>query len=147
MSSNQQQSSSSIEHAPAPILQQMAIFAGILFVSSLISPLFPEKFPVPTPVIGLILLYVLLASHIIQLYQVEKLADFLISIIAFLFVPSGIQMATSLNVFTDDGPLAGVMLIITIVMATIILLVVIAYTTACIMWISRKVFHRRTDLS
>lgn len=73
MASNQQAAKTSeVEHEPAPILQQMAIFATVLFVSSLISPLFPKSFPVPTPVIGLVLMYVLLASHIIKLYQVEK---------------------------------------------------------------------------
>ncbi|KRM75431.1 CidA/LrgA family protein [Secundilactobacillus collinoides] len=147
MASNQQSAKTTeAEHEPAPILQQMAIFACVLFVSSLISPLFPASFPVPTPVIGLVLMYVLLASHAIKLYQVEKMADFLISLIAFLFVPSGVQMANSLNVFTDDGALTGVMLIVVIVLATIILLVVIAYTTACFMWISRKVFHKSTDV-
>ncbi|GAX00922.1 CidA/LrgA family protein [Secundilactobacillus silagei] len=147
MASNQEATkTAATEHEPAPILQQMGIFAGVLFVSSLISPLFPKSFPVPTPVIGLILMYVLLASHIIKLYQVEKMADFLISLIAFLFVPSGIQMANSLNVFTDDGALTGVMLIVTIILATVILLVVIAYTTAGFMAISRKVFHKTTDI-
>lgn len=135
-----------VEHEPAPILQQMGIFAGVLFVSSLISPLFPASFPVPTPVIGLVLMYVLLASHIIKLYQVEKMADFLISLIAFLFVPSGVQMANSLNVFTDGGAMSGVMLIVTIIVATIILLVVVAYTTAGFMAISRNVFHKSTDV-
>lgn len=32
----------------APILIQMEIFAGVLFVASLISALFPKNFPVPT---------------------------------------------------------------------------------------------------
>lgn len=74
------------------------------------------------------------------------MADFLISLIAFLFVPSGIQMANSLNVFTDGGAMTGVMLIVTIILATIILLVVVAYTTAGFMAISRKVFHKSTDV-
>jgi len=147
MASNQEATKTApAEHEPAPILQQMGIFAGVLFVSSLISPLFPKSFPVPTPVIGLVLMYVLLASHIVKLYQVEKMADFLISLIAFLFVPSGIQMANSLNVFTDNGALSGVMLIVTIILATVILLVVIAYTTSGFMAISRKVFHKTTDI-
>lgn len=146
MASNQATKTEGTEHEAAPILQQMCIFATVLFVSSLISPLFPKSFPVPTPVIGLVLMYVLLASHIIKLYQVEKMADFLISLIAFLFVPSGVQMANSLNVFTDDGAMTGVMLIVTIILATIILLVVIAYTTAGFMAISRKVFHKSTDV-
>ena len=54
MASNQKATKTEgAEHEPAPILQQMGIFACILFVSSLISPLFPKSFPVPTPVISL----------------------------------------------------------------------------------------------
>lgn len=147
MSDKQQNAESTKSvHEPAPILYQIAIFTGVLFVSSLISPLFPDSFPVPTPVIGLVLMYVLLATHIIKLYQVEKLADFLIGIIAFLFVPSGIQMANSLSVFTNDGIWSGVMLIITIILATIIMLIVTAYSTAVLMAISRKVFHKSTEV-
>ncbi|XOQ61976.1 MAG: hypothetical protein ACFWTW_07385 [Lentilactobacillus parabuchneri] len=80
------------ETKDAPILVQMGIFAGVLFVSSLISPLFPPTFPVPTPVIGLVLLYLLLTFHIVKVEWVDKFATFMIGMIAFLFVPSGIQL-------------------------------------------------------
>ncbi|MFC6207635.1 MULTISPECIES: CidA/LrgA family protein [Levilactobacillus] len=126
----------------SPILIQMGIFAAILFVSSLISPLFPASFPVPTPVVGLILLYVLLATHIVKLRNVEKFGDFLISLIAFLFVPSGIQLAASLKVLQAEG----VKIIIVVIIATIVMLVVIAYTTAGFIWIRKHVFHGNTDI-
>lgn len=87
----------------APILVQMGIFAAILFVSQLISNLFPKSFVVPTPLIGMILLYILLACHIVKLEQVEKFGDFMISLIAFLFVPSGIQLAGSLGLMKKKG--------------------------------------------
>lgn len=110
----------------APILVQMGIFAAILFVSQLISDLFPKSFVVPTPLIGMILLYVLLATHIVKLEQVEKFGDFMISLIAFLFVPSGIQLAGSLGLMKKEG----LQDVIVIIIATIILLVVIAYVGA-----------------
>ena len=61
------------EKQASPILIQMGIFAAILFVSSLISPLFPATFPVPTPVIGLVILYILLATHIVKLRKRRKI--------------------------------------------------------------------------
>lgn len=128
---------------PTPILIQMGIFAAILFVSSLIAPLFPASFPVPTPVIGLVLLYVLLATHIIKLRNVEKFGDFMISLIAFLFVPSGIQLAANLDILRTEG----VKLVIVITISTIVLLVVVAATTAGFIWISKHVFHRNTDVT
>ena len=125
--------------AAAPILVQMGIFAAILFISQLISDLFPKSFVVPTPLIGMILLYILLASHIVKLEQVEKLGDFMISLIAFLFVPSGIQLAGSLDLMKKEG-LQDVFVII---ISTIILLAVIAYVGAFFIGLHHKLF--KTD--
>ncbi len=131
------------EEKPAsPILIQMGIFAAILFVSSLISPLFPASFPVPTPVIGLVILYALLASHIVKLRNVEKFGDFMISLIAFLFVPSGIQLAASLDILKTQG----VQIVVVVLIATIVLLVVVAYTAAFLIRIRKNVFHRNVDV-
>ncbi|MCH4124060.1 MAG: CidA/LrgA family protein [Levilactobacillus sp.] len=130
------------EEQASPILIQMGIFAAILFVSSLISPLFPATFPVPTPVIGLVILYILLATHIVKLRNVEKFGDFMISLIAFLFVPSGIQLAASLDILKAQG----VQLVVVILIATIVLLVVVAYTTAGFIWLRKNVFHRDVNV-
>ena len=90
------------EKKAAPILVQMGIFAAILFVSALISSLFPKSFVVPTPLIGMIILYILLATHIVKLEQVEKFGDLMISLIAFMFVPSGVQLAGSLDLMKRE---------------------------------------------
>lgn len=127
----------------APILVQMGIFAAILFVSQLISNLFPKSFVVPTPLfvvptplIGMILLYILLACHIVKLEQVEKFGDFMISLIAFLFVPSGIQLAGSLGLMKKEG----LQDVIVIIISTIILLAVIAYVGAFFIGVHHKLF-------
>lgn len=136
------QTETTAEEKPSPIIVQMAIFAAVLFVSSLISPLFPPSFPVPTPVIGLIILYLLLASHIVKLRNVEKFGDFMISLIAFLFVPSGIQLAASLDILKAQG----IQIVSVVLIATIVMLVVVAYTTAGMIWIRKHVFHRSADV-
>ena len=82
-----------------------------------------EKKAAPTPLIGMVLLYILLAAHIVKLEQVEKFGDFMISLIAFLFVPSGVQLAGSLGLMRKEG----LQDICVIIISTIILLVVIAY--------------------
>ena len=116
------------EKKAAPILVQMGIFAAILFVSALISSLFPKSFVVPTPLIGMIILYILLATHIVKLEQVEKFGDLMISLIAFMFVPSGVQLAGSLDLMKREG----LQDIIVSVLATIIILVVIGYVGALV---------------
>lgn len=130
------------EEQASPILIQMGIFAAILFVSSLISPLFPATFPVPTPVIGLVILYILLATHIVKLRNVEKFGDFMISLIAFLFVPSGIQLAANLDILKAEG----VQIVIVALISTIVLLVVVAYTTAGFIWLRKNFFHRDVNV-
>lgn len=119
----------------APILVQMFIYAAILFVAQVISDLIPQSFPVPTPVIGLVLLYLLLTCHVIKVEWVDSFGSALISLIGFMFVPSGISLAANLKIMQKQG----VQLIIVIIVATIILLVVTAYTTRFFSWIVGKV--------
>lgn len=117
------------------IYVQMGIFAAILFVSQLISDLFPKSFVVPTSLIAMVLLYILLACHIVKLHQVAKFGDFMIGLIAFLFVPSGIQLAAHLDIMKKEG----LQDVIVIIISTIILLVVIAYIGALVMGIHHKI--------
>ena len=123
------------------IYVQMGIFAAILFVSQLISDLFPKSFVVPTPLIGMVLLYVLLACHIVKLHQVEKFGTFMIGLIAFLFVPSGIQLAAHLDIMRREG----IQDVSVIIISTIILLVVIAYIGALVMSIHHKITGNKKD--
>lgn len=123
------------------IYVQMGIFAAILFVSQLISDLFPKSFVVPTPLIGMVLLYVLLACHIVKLHQVEKFGTFMIGLIAFLFVPSGIQLAAHLDIMRREG----IQDVCVIIISTIILLVVIAYVGALVMSIHHKITGNKKD--
>ena len=129
------------EKKKTPILVQMAIFAAILFVSQIISQLFPANIVVPTPLIGMIILYILLATHIVKLEQVEKFGDFMIGLIAFLFVPSGIQLAGSLDLMKREG----LQDIIVVVISIIILLVVIAYVGAFFIRIHQKITRKKGD--
>lgn len=109
----------------APFLVQVAIYATILFISSIISSFFPKSFPVPTPVVGLILLYLLLTFKVIKLEWVDNFASYMISIIGFLFVPSGISLAGSLDIMKVQG----LQIVTIVVLSTIIMLVVTTYVT------------------
>ncbi|EGS38755.1 LrgA family protein [Limosilactobacillus oris F0423] len=111
-----------------PIIVQCGIYAIILFVAQLISSLFPASFSVPAPLIGMILLYILLSTHVIKLHQVEKLGDFMLGLIAFLFVPSGIQLAGSMQLMKTEG----VKDIVVSIIATLILLIIICFIEAAL---------------
>ena len=115
----------------APIMVQTLIYAIVLLISEIISNFIPKSFPLPTPMVGLILLYLLLTFHIIKVQWVDSLSAALISIIGFLFVPPGVAVAANLKIIETEG----VQLILVIVLSTVILLVVTTYTTRCFNWL------------
>ena len=67
------------------IYVQMGIFAAILFVSQLISDLFPKSFVVPTSLIAMVLLYILLAAHL-DIMKKEGLQDVIVIIISTIIL-------------------------------------------------------------
>ncbi|MBA1433753.1 CidA/LrgA family protein [Bombilactobacillus bombi] len=119
----------------APLLIQMLIYAAILFVSQFISDSMPKSFPLPTAVIGLVMLYLLLTFKVIKVEWVDSFGSAMISMIGFLFVPSGISLAGNLKIMRAEG----VQLVIVILIATVILLVVTAYTTRILNMIKSKI--------
>lgn len=121
----------------APFLMQAFVFALILFIAHYISSFISPYFLLPTPVAGMILLYVLLTCHIVKLEWVDDFAAAMISVIGFLFVPSGISMIADLKILQQEG----VQLILVILVSTIILLVVTAYTTQLLEWFTGLFHH------
>ncbi|KRL01667.1 CidA/LrgA family protein [Liquorilactobacillus capillatus] len=119
---------------PAPFLVQMGIYASILFVANVISSLAPASFPVPAPVIGMVLLYSLLSLHILKVEWVDSFGAILINLIGFLFVPSGISLAANLDIMKAEG----IQIVTVIIISTIILLLVTAYTTRFFIWLKKK---------
>ncbi|ABS24141.1 antiholin-like murein hydrolase modulator LrgA [Bacillus cytotoxicus] len=99
-------------------LSQAFIFSAIMLVSHMIASHLP--IPMPSSVIGLVILFSLLCLKIIKLEQVESLGTALTGIIGFLFVPSGISVINSLGVMGQYF----VQIITVIVVATVILLAV-----------------------
>ncbi|USS86970.1 CidA/LrgA family protein [Fructilactobacillus cliffordii] len=120
----------------APILVQMGIYAVILFVSYIISSLFPKNFPVPASVVGLVILYLLLTFHVIKPLHVEKVGNFLISILAFLFVPSGIQLAADLDIMKKSG----LQMVVMIFISTVVMLISVALVATVLIWLRNRFF-------
>lgn len=120
----------------APMFIQMSIYAAILLVSQVISELLPKTLPIPTTVIGLILMYILLCSHLIKVEWVDSLGSLLISMIGFMFVPSGISLAANLNIIKSEG----LQLVIVISLSTILMLIIVTYMTSLILLLKKLSF-------
>lgn len=64
-------------------------FSGELISKSL-------HLPIPSNIVGMILLFLLLTSNIIKVEKVEPLANFFLDHLAFFFIPASVGLMTSL---------------------------------------------------
>lgn len=72
------------------ILYQIAIIFSICFVSELISAVLPIF--IPAPLIALLLLFLLLETKILKIDNIKEKSDFLLSNMAFFFIPAGVKV-------------------------------------------------------
>ncbi|MCA1341112.1 CidA/LrgA family protein [Lactiplantibacillus pentosus] len=111
-------------------IKQIVIYGLILLASSLIANLANKlwpAFPMPTPLIGMIMLYLLLTFKAVKLEQVAGVSNFFVQFISLIFIPSGIALVTKLDVLKAEG----VQIVIVIIVSTLMLLLF----TAGIAWI------------
>ena len=70
------------------IIYQIAIIFSICWVSQVVEAFLPFAFP--ASVIGMILLFLLLASGVVRIEHIREKSDFLLSNMAFFFIPAGV---------------------------------------------------------
>lgn len=99
-------------------LFQFALIAIITFIGEILNFLIP--LPIPASIYGLIILFIALCTKRIRLNQVEKAADFFLTIMPVLFVPPAVGLMTKWPILKDS--LAG--LLITCLLSTIIVMAV-----------------------
>ncbi|WP_338210541.1 CidA/LrgA family protein [Lactiplantibacillus paraxiangfangensis] len=111
-------------------IRQIMIYGVILFASSLLSNLSSQlwpAFPMPTALIGMIMLYLLLTFKVVKLEHVSGVSNFFVQIISLIFIPSGIALVTKLDVLKAEG----LQIIVVIMISTLMLLLF----TAGIAWV------------
>jgi holin-like protein len=102
----------------ASFLIQALIFSVIMLVSEAISILVKPLMPLPSSVIGMVILFLLLCFKWIKLEQVEDMGNSLLDKIGFLFVPSGISVIQYIDVMKTSG----IQITLIIFITTIVLL-------------------------
>lgn len=135
MNNDKKEKNENKESSAPRMLVQWGIFGVILFFAQIISDLFPKSFVVPAPLMGMIILYILLVTHIVKLPMVEKAGDAMLSILPFLFIPSGIQLIDHMDIIKKEG----IKVFIIAIVSTIIILASIAYVGALVMNIHKKI--------
>ena len=72
------------------IIKQTGIIFTICWLSIIIQQILP--LPIPASVIGLILLFFCLLSRLLKVEHIQEKSDFLLSNMAFFFIPAGVGM-------------------------------------------------------
>lgn len=94
------------------IIIQIAIIFSICWVSQIIEALLPIAFP--ASVIGMVLLLLLL-TRVLRVDHIREKSDFLLSNMAFFFIPAGVSIINYFDVLASNLlPLLAVCVISTI---------------------------------
>lgn len=78
------------------IIYQIGIIFAVCWVSEILEALLPIDFP--ASVIGMVLLFALLSVGVLKVEHVREKSDFLLSNMAFFFVPAGVSIMNYFDV-------------------------------------------------
>ena len=82
------------------IIYQIGIIFTLCWASEIIEGLLPFSFP--ASVIGMILLFILLAFRVLKVEHIREKSDFLLSNMAFFFVPAGVSIINYFDVLKGN---------------------------------------------
>ena len=115
------------------IIIQIAIIFSICWISQTIEALLPIAFP--ASVIGMLLLLLLLMTRVLKVDHIREKSDFLLSNMAFFFIPAGVSIINYFDVLASSIlPLLAVCVI-----STVLTFVVTAWTVR----LTRRLMDRR----
>lgn len=114
------------------ILLQLLIIFAFLAIGELVVWL--TDVPIPSSIIGLLLLTAALHLKIVKLRQVEGVADFLVKNLGFFFVPAGIGVMVHFDLIAQQW--------MPIVVASVVSIVVVLGVTGWVHQICRRYFSR-----
>ncbi|MDY4182446.1 MAG: CidA/LrgA family protein [Pseudoflavonifractor sp.] len=110
------------------IMYQIAIIFSVCWISQVIEALLPFAFP--ASVIGMVLLFLLLCTGALRMEHIREKSDFLLSNMAFFFVPAGVSIINYADVLRSSA-----------VQLVIICLVTTVLTFGATAWSIRLTLH------
>ncbi len=93
------------------ILKELSIILGILFVSDLFQKF--TQVPVPSTVLGMLILLLLLISGIVKIKHIENISNFFMDHLTFLFVPSCVSVMAAWGLIKDKWLAISIITIVT----------------------------------
>ena len=82
------------------IIKQFGIIFTICWLSIIIQQILP--FPFPSSVIGLLLLLLCLLTGLLKVSHIQEKSDFLLSNMAFFFIPAGVGMMNYFDILKEN---------------------------------------------
>ena len=96
------------------IIYQIGIIFSLCWVSQIVEALLPIDFP--ASVIGMILLFALLVFRVLKVEHIREKSDFLLSNMAFFFIPAGVSVINYFDVLKSSVvPLVLICLLTTVI--------------------------------
>lgn len=117
------------------ILKQIGVIFGLCWISEIIVSYLPFAFP--SSVLALLLLFLLLLTGILKTEHIREKSDFLLTNMAFFFIPSGVRLINYFDVLKDN--------IIPVIIICIITTILTFAATAYSMKITIKLIERRKN--
>ncbi len=96
------------------IIKQTGIIFFLCWISVILESLLPFAFP--ASVIGMVLLLLCLLAGILKVEHIREKSDFLLSNMAFFFIPAGVNVINYLDILMENWlPLLAVCFLTTII--------------------------------
>ena len=114
------------------IICQIGIIFALCWVSEVVEALLP--FPFPASVIGMLLLFALLGLKVIRVEHIREKSDFLLSNMAFFFIPAGVSIINYFDVLKGN---VGKLLLICF-LTTILTFAATVYTVRGVLWLMNR---------
>lgn len=104
------------------IVKELGIVMAILYLAHVIQVAF--SLPVPSTVLGMIILLVALLTGVVKIDMIKNVAPFSAQYLTFLFIPGGVGLISSLDLVAE----AWLPILIVIVVTAIIVIAVTGLT-------------------
>lgn len=118
------------------MILQCAILFAFLAMGEFI--VYCTGIPVPSSIIGMLLLTAALKLRIIRLFWIDKVSDFLVKNLGFFFVPAGVGLMRCLDLISEQW--------LPIVAASVISTFLIIATTGWVHQVVRRTMSTRRTL-
>lgn len=119
------------------IIKQIGIIFSICWLAQVIEYLLPFDFP--ASVIGMILLFICLLTGILKIEHIQDKSDFLLSNMAFFFIPAGVSMINYLDILKNNA--------LKLVLICVITTIITFFVTSCSVHFTMKLLNRKNTKS